>query len=162
MKRKLIQLATLTWSMLTGACATGFGPMGSEGGYQEKMVRENAYVISFTGNGFTSKERTRDFALYRAAQIGDKLHFTHFVVMGEDDLSRSQTIYTGSTTTTNASVYGNSGTATSTTVPTMIPMYFPGTSIGALYFDGPPEGRYLQVFDIEAVLKDIGSKYKLK
>lgn len=148
-------------ALVISAC-TPFAPMGAAGGYEEKMVGENAYVITFSGNGFTSKERTRDLALYRAAQIGEKLKYTHFAVMGETDISQSKTVYTGSTSTTNASVYGNYGTATTTTTPTTIPVYAPGTTIGALYFEGPPQGRYLEVREVREVLKEMRAKYRLK
>lgn len=152
----------LASSVIALSACTPFGPMGPQGGYEERQVGENAYVITFVGNGFTQKERTRDLALYRAAQIGEKLKYTHFAVMGEQDLSSSQTIYTGSTSTTNASVYGNYGTATTTTTPTMMPVYKPATSIGALYFEGPPTGRYLEVREVGETLQALRAKYHLK
>lgn len=155
-------LAGVCLGILLTGCATKFAPMGSEGGYEEQMVRENAYVVTFSGNAFTDKERTRDFAMYRAAQIGQRLKFTHFVVMGESDLSRTENVYTGSTSTTNTAVYGNSATSTTSSLPGVIPMYKPGTTISALYFEGVPEGRYLRVYEVDSVLKELGTKYKLK
>jgi hypothetical protein len=144
-------------------CATAYQPMGSTGGFYHQKKSENFYVIGFRGNGFTNAKRANDFAKLRAAEIGSKLGFTHFAIEGSVDKSSREIVNTGSTTTTsgNAYGYGNSVSyyGTSTTTNNSMPVYRPGIDIGVLYFEGIPEGRYLEIFVIEEVLSELKAKY---
>lgn len=150
---------------LTG-CATAYQPMGGTGGFYHRMVSENAYIIGFSGNAFTDSQKANDFAKLRAAEIGSKLGFTHFVIAGTLDKSRTEIINSGSTTTTsgNVSSFGNTAyfSGTSTTTDNSMPVYKPGVEIGVLYSDGLPEGRHLEIFHIETFMAEIKNKYNLK
>ena len=150
-------------SLFITACATPYGPSGGTGGYSHQQVSENSYVVTFTGNGYTTKERATDFALLRAAEIGDKLGFTHMVVAGEADQSTSRMVSLGAVTQTNASAYsyGNyaTGQATSYTTPSFANIRNAGTSIGVLFFEGSPEGRYLEVHKIKPLMNMLKAKY---
>ena len=39
------------------SCATSYQSRGITGGYAEKKITDSAYVVSFGGNGFASKDR---------------------------------------------------------------------------------------------------------
>jgi hypothetical protein len=129
------------------------------------MIREDVYVVSFLGNGFTSPKRVKDFSMLRAAEIGKKLGYTHFALLGSEDQSTREIVATGSTSHTTGSVYGNGNSATysgtTTTHPNTMPVFKPGVEIGVQYFEGPPQGRFLEVFEIEEVLARIREKYGL-
>ena len=51
---------------LTG-CATEYHRSGLTGGFSETRLAPDLYRVYFAGNGFSTDERTQDFALLRAA-----------------------------------------------------------------------------------------------
>ncbi len=69
---------------LLGACATGYQPAGFTGGYSETRLKPDVAQVSFDGNGFTSKQRSMDFTLLRAAQLTLASGRGHFVIMGSE------------------------------------------------------------------------------
>lgn len=73
-------LVTIILAAALGSCATAYQPIGDTGGFYHQKVAENAYIIGFKGNGFTDSQLANDFAKLRAAEIGAKLGFTHFVI----------------------------------------------------------------------------------
>jgi hypothetical protein len=46
-------LAMVPAAALSGCCATGYGEMGTTGGYKDKIVEPDIAVIVVGGNGFT-------------------------------------------------------------------------------------------------------------
>lgn len=158
-------LITMILVATLGGCATAYQPMGDTGGFYHQKVAENSYIIGFKGNGFTDSQRANDFAKLRAAEIGAKLGFTHFVIEGTLDKSRTQIVDMGSTTTTSGNVYGYGNSAsfygTSRTTSNTMPVFKPGVEIGVLYSEGVPEGRHLEVFVIQDVINELKAKYKI-
>jgi hypothetical protein len=51
------------------SCATTYQSSGITGGYVEKRITDSAYVVSFGGNGFASKDRIYSFWTYRCAEL---------------------------------------------------------------------------------------------
>jgi TonB family protein len=51
------------------SCATGYQSSGFTGGYTEKKITDSAYVVTFGGNGFASKDRIYYFWTYRCAEL---------------------------------------------------------------------------------------------
>lgn len=51
------------------SCATGYQANGITGGYTEKKITDSAYVVSFGGNGFATKDRVYYFWMYRCAEL---------------------------------------------------------------------------------------------
>jgi hypothetical protein len=157
-------LAIIIAAIVSG-CATAYQPIGYAGGFYHQKVSENAYIIGFSGNGFTSNERANDFAKLRAAEIGKKLGFSHFVIDGTLDKSGIDTINTGSTTTTSGNLYGYGNSAsfygTSYTTNNTTRVYKPGVEIGILYSEGIPQGRHLEVFVVQDVLNELKAKYNI-
>ena len=60
--------AILVVASLT-SCATGYQASGITGGYTEKKISDSAYMVSFGGNGFASKDRIYYFWTYRCAEL---------------------------------------------------------------------------------------------
>lgn len=51
------------------SCATAYQAGGLTGGYTEKKITDSAYVVSFGGNGFATKDRIYYFWTYRCAEL---------------------------------------------------------------------------------------------
>jgi hypothetical protein len=51
------------------ACTTSYGPSGFTGGYEERKVSDDAYIVSFYGNGNTSDQQVWNFWIYRCAEL---------------------------------------------------------------------------------------------
>jgi TonB family protein len=56
-------------AVLLSACATSYQSGGFTGGYTEKKISDSAYVVTFGGNGFASKDRIYYFWMYRCAEL---------------------------------------------------------------------------------------------
>lgn len=155
----------LTGALLTGGCVTPYQPNAYAGGFDQTRVAEDAYIVKFYGNGFTSPQRVRDLALLRAAEIGRKLNFTHFVVVGTQDLAALQSVNVGTTTTTTGTVTATGNVATysgtTTTLPGVINVAKPAIELGIKYFEGPPQGRFLEVLEVRRVYSDMANKYRV-
>ena len=165
MEKIMKYLGIVVFACLICSCATKYEAIGATGGFYHTKVSDNVYLIGFRGNGFTDAKRANDFALLRAAEIGSKLGFTHFVVEGTLDKSKTEIINTSSTTNSSGNIYsyGNktSFNGTSTTTNNTMPVYKPGVEIGVLYSEGIPQGRHLEIYEVEKVISEIKSKYKI-
>lgn len=79
MKRYLISAAC---ALALSACATApstFGPAdGSDFGYQTTRIQQDRFRVSYTSG---NADRSRDYALLRAAQIADETGYSHFQVV---------------------------------------------------------------------------------
>ena len=109
----LVLLATLA------SCATSYQPTSFSGGYSETRLAEDAFQVSFNGNGYTSKERAADFSLLRSAELTLKNGFRYFVIVSSEKDSAVSSYTSPSTSYTTASAYGSGrhayGNATTTT-----------------------------------------------
>lgn len=89
--------------VLLAACATEYQPNGLMGGYSDELLTENTALISFQGNGYTSKIKTRRFALQRAAEFTAEQGYDYFFI--EDGESEVQTFTTPSSVNCNSFGY---------------------------------------------------------
>jgi len=165
MQRAMKFIVTMFFSALLGACATAYQPIGQSGGFYHRKVEENVYIIGFNGNGFTNNQRVNDFATLRAAEIGAKLGYTHFTIEGTLDRSKTELVDMGTTTSTTGRVNENRNSTTfrttSTTTNNSYTVYKPGVEIKAVYSEGVPKGRHLDVFVVQDVIRDIKAKYEI-
>ena len=53
------------------------------GGYSEQMLSENVAVVTFTANGYSSKEKAHKFALRRSAELTLERNYDYFSVEGD-------------------------------------------------------------------------------
>lgn len=56
-------------ALAIASCATPYQQDGLSGGYSDRKINDSAYVVSFGGNGYASKERIWYFWTYRCAQL---------------------------------------------------------------------------------------------
>lgn len=66
---KPTSLAPIALAAIVSACATPYGTQGVTGGYSESKISDSAYVVTFNGNGFTSRDRVYYFWVYRCAEL---------------------------------------------------------------------------------------------
>lgn len=94
-------------TLLTG-CATSYQPQGMTGGFSETQLDQNVFTVLFKGNGFTSKEKAKDFTLLRSAELALNNGYKYFVIVDADEYSENSTYTTPMTATTdvNANTYG--------------------------------------------------------
>ncbi len=74
----------ITASLLT-SCATpykhdGIFDEGLLGGYTDTRINANTVIVSFRGDYFTSGQKARSYALYRAAEVTVHDGYDYFVV----------------------------------------------------------------------------------
>ena len=160
--RPMIPIALIAAVILSG-CATGYHQQGYTGGYSETQLGENVFQVSFKGNGYTSRERTSDFSLLRAAEIAMQNGYRYFAVVDTEKYSDvgAYTTPTTSYTTGNAYLSGNYayGNATTTTYggQTFI-ISKPSAANTILCYKEKPAINGL-VFEAEFVARSIRAKY---
>ncbi len=71
------------FTVLLSGCATSYQPLGYSGGYTEQPIKENVYIVTFKGNGFTAPERVRRYAIYRAAELTKEKGYDYFLVVNQ-------------------------------------------------------------------------------
>eukprot|EP01037_Dinobryon_pediforme_P007611 gene7611-7674_t len=62
-------------------CATQYEPKTSSGGYSEVQLNADTFQISVEGNGFTSRDRARNIALLRAADLTLNSGYSRFIIV---------------------------------------------------------------------------------
>jgi len=67
-------------TVLLCGCATQYQPKTAGGGFSEVRLNEDTYQISVEGNGFTSRDRARNIALLRAADLTLASGYGRFVI----------------------------------------------------------------------------------
>jgi hypothetical protein len=77
-------VAFLLVTLLLAACAAPqpsfYAPISSSDGYAEEELGKGLYRVTFQGNSVTSRERTEDYALYRAAELTLQMGASRFAV----------------------------------------------------------------------------------
>ncbi len=146
------------------ACATPYQRQGMRGGFSDYPLDVDTYVVTFKGNGYTSRERVEMFVHYRCAELTLETGHDSFIVVDGRNADRlaAWTTPGQATTTTNATVtgYGNAayGSAQSTTTytpPTTTVIRKPGQSVTVRMFKGEkPDGA----FDAKSVVNLLGSR----
>jgi hypothetical protein len=104
-------------------CSTKYQEMGFTGGVHAQQMTSDTFRISARGNGFTSKNDVQDYMLLKAAETTKSVGGTHFVIISETDVSRTDSIITQGSAQT--SVIGNT-LYTTYEPPTVHEFYKPG------------------------------------
>jgi len=131
----------------------------SDGGFSETEIQPNVFNVRFMGNAQTSAGRAKDFAMLRASElcIGRGMQYMDIGSVTAD--TRQTGFIPGSSTTTaNATAYGNSAFGSSTTT------FNPGT---ALY--SPESGltvaclqeKKTGLWDAEFLAQSLKTKYEI-
>jgi hypothetical protein len=121
---------------LLSGCATQYKPRGWTGGYDDFRISEDAFEVTFKGNGYTASETVSRYVFRRASEVTLSHGFTHFLPLSEMDRSRFGTIYHSSGHAT-AHMSGNTayGYGTSTGYSSTIKK--PGTTMRIRCFKDP-------------------------
>ena len=146
--------------------ATPYQSSGATGGFQNQRISTNQFLVDFAGNGFTSKKKTNDFALLRAAEITKEYQFNYFTIEGDRDLSRSERHYSGSTSRTTGYLnsYGSSASYSgyTTTTPQVTNIYKPGSQLRIKCYVNKPTGHVGRIFTADQVIVEMKSKHKIE
>jgi hypothetical protein len=107
MKKLLIGLLIL----LLQGCVTPYQRNGFGGGFSEMALANDAYMITFRGNGFTSAELVNAYLLRRGAELTKQKGYKYFIIMtGKQDVDRQQMSTPATINTTgfgSSNYYGN-------------------------------------------------------
>ncbi len=75
--------------LITAGCATPYQQHGFRGGYSDARIGQNTVLVSFKGNGHTSKERVQLYLLYRCAEVTRQYGYDYFVITSGDTEART-------------------------------------------------------------------------
>ena len=88
-------------TLMTAGCATetAYRPATGSGfartGYSDRQIETNRYVVSFSGNSYTSRDTVEKYLLYRAAELTLQNGYDHFIMADRQTDRRSRTYATG-------------------------------------------------------------------
>jgi hypothetical protein len=167
MKKRIHPRIILPLAVLfLGGCATGYHSKGFTGGFSETQLDRNVWVVTFSGNGYTSNERASDFVMLRSAQLSLEGGFPFFIIVDRANLNSHET-YTqpsSSYTTSSVSVVGNTAYGSSQTTTyggqTYV-MMKPGRENTIVCFAERPQ-VIGPVYDAAFILNSIASKYGIQ
>ena len=108
------------------------------GGYTEEKVNNDTYIVSFDGNEYNKKDKTYDYALLRAAELGQKNGFDYFAILS----------------TVNDQVLEKSNSYTK--------LDNNDTWLKVQYFKKSRPIKYQTVYEPKVVINDLHKKYKIK
>jgi hypothetical protein len=109
-------IALIIAGALLAGCATSYQETGITGGHSATRLSPDQAMINFQGNGFTSADRARDFALLRAAELCLAGGYQYIqIVTGEADETHTQlpsTVRTSGSFNANTYDYGYGSSTT--------------------------------------------------
>jgi len=83
MKRTIAAACALAATLLAG-CATGYhdagGLLGYTGGYYDRKGPGELYKVGFSGNGFITAQKVRDYLTYRCAEVAKREGHAWFAI----------------------------------------------------------------------------------
>jgi hypothetical protein len=155
-------IVSLIFVALLASCASEYSAKGMFNGYSDVRLGENVFRVSFQGDGYDNRERVTDLALLRSAEVALANGFQYFVIANAADNSTGAAYTMPRTTQTNATVYGNTLAATSTSYggQTFFITY-PNTTNTIYCFKQKPDIGVL-VYDARYVSSSLRSKYGIK
>lgn len=85
--KRLSGIVCLAWlASLAGGCATSYHSTSTTGGYSDTQLSPDEFRVVFAGNGYTTYDQARDFALLRACELTVQHGFTFFTITEESPL----------------------------------------------------------------------------
>ncbi len=153
-----LSVAAIALSIVTG-CSTPYQQRGFRGGYSETRVGQDTVLVSFKGNGFTSKERVQLYLLYRCAEVTQHYGYDYFVIAsGGTDAATSYHSNYSSNTTASTIGAGNSAFASAQTFGsgTTIPVRKYGTDAMIKMFKGKKPADNSNAYDARETLQYLG------
>lgn len=71
--------------MVVSSCVTSYQPDGFSGGYTDRKVGQNKFMVSFRGNGYTSRSTVEQYAYQRAQEVCDEHGFDDYELIQQSD-----------------------------------------------------------------------------
>ena len=152
----LIRYALVIIFITLGGCATAYQPRGFTGGFSETQLDTNIFHITFTGNSFTSRERTNDFVLLRSAEITLQHGYHYFVIVNAREYANTRRYTTPTTAVTN---YGYGSAITTIDGGSTYYISKPSASDSIMCFSKKPKGF---AYNAQFVADSIRQKYGLQ
>ena len=127
-------------------CATGYHkltPLSLTGGFKEKDLGRNVWRVTFSANGYTTRETAQCFWLYRCAELALQKGFQGFEILSDIRLAQSvpaEKAFRSDESDIQQAVF----------VPIMIPMdesYKPNIEADIVLLKGPIKAHPPKVFD---------------
>ena len=128
----------MTLASCNNSKAVAYQKDNGSGGYTEEKVNNDTYIISFDGNEHNKKDRNFDYALLRAAEIGERNNFDYFAVLS----------------TVNDKVLEKSNSYTK--------LDNNDTWLKVQFFKNNKPMKYQTVYEPKVVINDLHKKYKIK
>ncbi len=149
--------------ILTGCGETGYHATDDSGGYFDKRINENTYIIGFSGNGYSNFNTVRDYTFLHAAEIGKKLGYKYFTTDGVKNLSTSEKYLRSTPIQSRATedYYGNVYVETTGGDLYTQTVHFPKSSFKATYYTAKPAENHLRIYNITGVIDKVTKKYDL-
>lgn len=157
MKISEYTLGVILLIMLMSGCSTKYQSQSLSGGYSETRLGQNIFVVSFKGNGFTSREQVTDFVLLRSAEVALQNDYKYFAIIDSDKYNSIYT--TNSNYSTNGYIYGNNLT-TNTVKTGGMTFVKPNINNTILCFKEKPEKE--MSYEAEFIVKSIKEKYSIQ
>lgn len=154
-----------TFVLFLAACSTTYQPTGFTGGFEETVLAPDVVRVVFSGNGYTARQKTQDFALLRAAELAKKAGYRYFVLLNQETSSTAQSFTTAGTSYTTGTVqsYGNRASYSGQTVSypgQTITFNKPETGLLVKFLNEKPAG--VLVFDADFLIQTLTEKYHIK
>ncbi len=147
----------------TPSIPTGYHVGSKSGGYYEKRISEDQYVILYKGNGYSSFDVIKDYAFLRSAEIGQKIGYKYFVIINISDVSKTESYLHQtpiSSTATNESWGGVSVSTTGGETYTQT-IWKPRVQLEVKYFSSIPTEKYLELYNVDEIVEKMTEKYNL-
>lgn len=166
MNLRFVQRSCAVVAIALAGCATSYKPDGVAGGYSDTRLDENVFRVSFSGNGYTSRDRAEDMAILRASELTLQHGYKYFVI-GDARSSTKDSLVSmpmSSNTTFSGSTYGNTTTGTARTTYSggqLIAISSPQVSFTITCFTEKPEGTKPPI-NAELARQGLVAKYGLK
>lgn len=162
MKQLVIVLAA---ALFLCGCATPYQRTGFTGGISETQLQPNVFSVHFRGNGYTSRQRSTDFAMLRCAELAIQNGFAYFVIADSSQDTKTMMYNTGGSSQTYGTVntFGNTSYGSFNTYhsgSTSVPINKPRSSYTIVCFKEKPEGNNM-AFDAEFLANSLRQKYRI-
>jgi hypothetical protein len=153
--KKLILIVALS---LAG-CATPYQSSGARGGFSDVQLDKNVFQITFRGNGFTSAGDVANMALLRSSELAIKNGFPYFVVVANNNVSRTSVMQTPTYANTTTTGFGTPVLQSNTVITggQTFAVTHPGAMTTIVCLDKKPEGVF--AYNAQSVFDSLSKTY---
>ena len=156
MKTHHAVLVVVACVVLLGGCAT---TSYRDGTYEWKQS-EDTYLVGFKGNANTDGTDVGNYAVIRAVEIGRKLGYKWMAIEGTRDVTTRRSVNFSTPETTTGTFTDAGFTAVSVGGGTSsFPVFEPGYEILVKYFEEKPDGKFLELHNLDELWAEIKERY---